>query len=178
MAPALFTETTTDMRINREEIFGPVAAVIRVKDYDEALAVANDTPYGLSAGIVTTSLKLREPLQAQLDERPGDGEPADGRPRLPRAVRRPEEVAATARASRAATRRTSTRSSRRRIPRLKAYGDVVARSDDSVELLVVAHQRCRRSSSAPLVAAGGCHDRAARASRTHFWSTTGERDRA
>ena len=45
------------MRINREEIFGPVASVIRVKDYDEALAVANDTPFGLSSGICTTSLK-------------------------------------------------------------------------------------------------------------------------
>jgi len=57
MAPAIFTESKPDMRINREEIFGPVAAVIKVRDYDEALAVANDTPYGLSAGIVTTSLK-------------------------------------------------------------------------------------------------------------------------
>jgi aldehyde dehydrogenase (NAD+) len=57
MAPALFTETTGEMRINREEVFGPVAAVIRVKDYDAALAAANDTPFGLSAGIVTTSLK-------------------------------------------------------------------------------------------------------------------------
>ncbi len=57
MAPALFTDTTPEMRINREEIFGPVAAVIRVKDYETALAMANDTPYGLSAGIVTTSLK-------------------------------------------------------------------------------------------------------------------------
>jgi len=57
MAPALFTETSPAMRINKEEIFGPVAAVIRVKDYDEALAVANDTPFGLSAGIATTSLK-------------------------------------------------------------------------------------------------------------------------
>ena len=57
MAPALFTETTGDMRINREEVFGPVAAVIRVKNYDEALAMANATPYGLSAGIATTSLK-------------------------------------------------------------------------------------------------------------------------
>ena len=45
------------MRISREEIFGPVASVIRVKDYDEALAVANDTPFGLSSGIFTTSLK-------------------------------------------------------------------------------------------------------------------------
>ncbi|RVI72285.1 aldehyde dehydrogenase family protein, partial [Sinorhizobium meliloti] len=57
LQPALFTEATNEMRISREEIFGPVAAVIRVKDYDEALAVANDTPFGLSSGIATTSLK-------------------------------------------------------------------------------------------------------------------------
>ncbi len=57
LAPALFTDTTNDMRINCEEIFGPVATVIRVQDYDEALATANDTPFGLSAGIATTSLK-------------------------------------------------------------------------------------------------------------------------
>jgi len=57
LSPALFTEATNDMRIAREEIFGPVAAVIRVKDYDEALAVANDTGFGLSSGIATTSLK-------------------------------------------------------------------------------------------------------------------------
>ncbi len=57
MAPALLTDTTSSMRINREEVFGPVASVIRVKDYEEALSVANDTPFGLSAGIATTSLK-------------------------------------------------------------------------------------------------------------------------
>ncbi|MCK8778538.1 aldehyde dehydrogenase family protein [Rhizobium sp. NTR19] len=57
LAPTLFTEATNQMRISREEIFGPVASVIRVKDYEEALAVANDTPFGLSAGIATTSLK-------------------------------------------------------------------------------------------------------------------------
>jgi acyl-CoA reductase-like NAD-dependent aldehyde dehydrogenase len=57
MAPALFTESSSAMRINTDEIFGPVAAVIRVKDYEEALAVANATEFGLSAGIVTTSLK-------------------------------------------------------------------------------------------------------------------------
>jgi alpha-ketoglutaric semialdehyde dehydrogenase len=57
LQPALFTDTHNDMRINREEIFGPVASVIRVKDYDAALAVANDTPFGLSSGICTTSLK-------------------------------------------------------------------------------------------------------------------------
>ena len=57
LQPALFTDTTNDMRVNREEIFGPVATVIRVKDYDEALAVANDTPFGLSSGICTSALK-------------------------------------------------------------------------------------------------------------------------
>jgi len=45
------------MRISREEIFGPVASVIRVKDYEAALSVANDTPFGLSSGICTTNLK-------------------------------------------------------------------------------------------------------------------------
>jgi len=56
-APALITETTPSMRINREEVFGPVASVMRVKDYDEALAVTNDTQFGLTAGIATRSLK-------------------------------------------------------------------------------------------------------------------------
>ena len=57
LAPALFTEATNDMRISREEVFGPVANIVRVKDYDEALAIANDTEFGLSSGICTTSLK-------------------------------------------------------------------------------------------------------------------------
>lgn len=57
MAPAFFSASDKAMRINREEIFGPVASVIRVRDYEEALATANDTAFGLSAGIATTSLK-------------------------------------------------------------------------------------------------------------------------
>ena len=57
LSPTLFTEIDQTMRIAREEVFGPVAAVIRVKDYDAALAAANDTRFGLSAGICTTSLK-------------------------------------------------------------------------------------------------------------------------
>ena len=64
LAPALFTDTHNRMRINREEIFGPVATVIRVRDYDEALAVANDTDFGLTAGICTTSLKHARHFQA------------------------------------------------------------------------------------------------------------------
>ncbi len=57
LQPALFTETSSDMKINREEIFGPVASVIAVDNYEEALSVANDTEFGLSSGICTTSLK-------------------------------------------------------------------------------------------------------------------------
>jgi alpha-ketoglutaric semialdehyde dehydrogenase len=49
-----------EMRIYREEIFGPVLAVMKVTDYEAALAAAEDTPFGLSAGIVTTSLKYAE----------------------------------------------------------------------------------------------------------------------
>jgi aldehyde dehydrogenase (NAD+) len=57
LQPALFVEATNAMRICQEEIFGPVASVIRVKNYDEALATANETPMGLTAGICTASLK-------------------------------------------------------------------------------------------------------------------------
>jgi aldehyde dehydrogenase (NAD+) len=53
----LFVGTDNKMRINREEIFGPVASVIKVDSYEEALAIANDTTFGLSSGIATASLK-------------------------------------------------------------------------------------------------------------------------
>lgn len=57
LAPTLFTETVSSMRINQEEVFGPVASVIRVRDYEEALSVCNDVEVGLCAGICTQSLK-------------------------------------------------------------------------------------------------------------------------
>jgi acyl-CoA reductase-like NAD-dependent aldehyde dehydrogenase len=57
MQPAIFTGAANAMRIAREEIFGPVACVFRAKNYDEALALANDTEFGLAAGICTSSLK-------------------------------------------------------------------------------------------------------------------------
>ncbi len=67
VAPVLFADTTNVQRINREEVFGPFASVIRVRDYDEALAVANDTDYGLSAGIVTTSMKHARHFRANVE---------------------------------------------------------------------------------------------------------------
>ncbi len=57
MSPALIADTDPAMRINVEEVFGPVVSTIRVKSYEEALTVANFGNFGLSAGIVTTSLK-------------------------------------------------------------------------------------------------------------------------
>ncbi len=57
MTPALFADTGNDMRVNQEEIFGPVATTIKAGDVEEALAIANDTAFGLSAGLCTTSLK-------------------------------------------------------------------------------------------------------------------------
>ena len=57
LSPALIVDTNNAMVVNTEEIFGPVATVIKVADYDEALAVANDTEFGLSTGICSSSLK-------------------------------------------------------------------------------------------------------------------------
>ena len=56
MAPALLVDTRNDMRVNREELFAPIACVQRVGSYEEGLTLANDTEFGLTAGIVTTSL--------------------------------------------------------------------------------------------------------------------------
>jgi aldehyde dehydrogenase (NAD+) len=63
MSAAVIADTTPQMRINTEEVFGPVASIIRVKDYDEALAVANGGEFGLSAGICTSSLKYARHFQ-------------------------------------------------------------------------------------------------------------------
>jgi alpha-ketoglutaric semialdehyde dehydrogenase len=66
-APALFVNTNNSMRINQEEIFGPCASVIKVGSFEEAIAVANDTEFGLSSGICTTSLKYTREFKRQAD---------------------------------------------------------------------------------------------------------------
>lgn len=53
----LLTDTTPQMRINGGAIFGPVVSVLRAKNYDEELAIANDTQFRLASGIASTSLK-------------------------------------------------------------------------------------------------------------------------
>ena len=56
MAPTVIADTNPDQRINCEEVFGPVASTVKVRDYEEALEIANRGQFGLSAGIVTNSL--------------------------------------------------------------------------------------------------------------------------
>jgi aldehyde dehydrogenase (NAD+) len=57
MSPALIADTDPAMRINQEEVFGPVVSTVRAANYEEALTLANQGNFGLSAGIVTRSLK-------------------------------------------------------------------------------------------------------------------------
>ena len=54
--PTLLTDVTTDMKVTREETFGPVAPLFRFKDEDEAIALANDTEFGLAAYFYATNL--------------------------------------------------------------------------------------------------------------------------
>src|SRR5579872_7285586 len=55
--PAVFLDATNDMTVSRQEIFGPCVSIIPADGLEHAIAVANDTPFGLSAGICTGSLK-------------------------------------------------------------------------------------------------------------------------
>ena len=60
VSPALFTDVKPSMRIAREEIFGPVLAIIEVESYEDAIAKANDTEYGLSAAIATNNARYMQ----------------------------------------------------------------------------------------------------------------------
>ena len=66
MAPAVFAGTRNDMRINREEMFAPITCVIKADSYDEALALANDSAFGLTAGIMTRSLARASHFRANM----------------------------------------------------------------------------------------------------------------
>lgn len=66
MAPTVFAGTRNDMVINREEMFAPITCVIKAGSYGEALAIANDSPFGLTGGIMTTSLARAAHFRANM----------------------------------------------------------------------------------------------------------------
>ena len=66
MNPAVFTGTTNDMRVNREEMFAPITCVMKAGGYEEALSIANDTVFGLTAGIMTRSLARASHFRANM----------------------------------------------------------------------------------------------------------------
>ena len=66
MAPTVFARTRNDMRINREEMFAPITCILKVDSYAEALAVANDSEFGLTAGIMTRSLARASHFRANM----------------------------------------------------------------------------------------------------------------
>jgi len=65
--PTVLTDVPHEARAYREELFGPVATVFRVKDVDEALALANDTPYGLGASVWTRDHGERDRFVAGIE---------------------------------------------------------------------------------------------------------------
>jgi RHH-type proline utilization regulon transcriptional repressor/proline dehydrogenase/delta 1-pyrroline-5-carboxylate dehydrogenase len=65
--PTIFVDVKPEMRIAREEIFGPVVSVIKVCDLDEAIAVANSTDYALTAGFFSRSPANIERAKAQIE---------------------------------------------------------------------------------------------------------------
>lgn len=67
LGPTLFVDTANDLPLNREEAFGPIACVLRARDVDDAIAIANDTPYGLVASVVTTSLAHATRFRAEAE---------------------------------------------------------------------------------------------------------------
>jgi (Z)-2-((N-methylformamido)methylene)-5-hydroxybutyrolactone dehydrogenase len=65
--PTIFTGVSSEMRIAREEVFGPVLAVIPFRDEDEAVEIANDTIYGLAAGVWTKSIRRALEIPRRLE---------------------------------------------------------------------------------------------------------------
>lgn len=64
--PTVFGNVNSHSRVAREEIFGPVVSLIRFEDEDQAVAIANDTPYGLAAGVWTENIRRAHRMASRL----------------------------------------------------------------------------------------------------------------
>ena len=101
--PTIFTDVRNDMRIAQEEIFGPVLSVIRYSDDEEAIRIANDTPYGLSAAVWSSdyeralSVARPDPGRHRVGQRRAHGQPGAAVRRLQAERPRPRARAARAR---------------------------------------------------------------------------------
>ena len=73
MAPTILDKTDNAYAINREELFAPITSLIKADDYQHALSIANDTVFGLTGGIVTTSLRTATAFQKTYKYRLRDG---------------------------------------------------------------------------------------------------------
>lgn len=65
--PTLFSDVTNDMTIAREEIFGPVLSIIAYRDVEEAIAIANDTPYGLQAYVASSNAARAQAVASRIE---------------------------------------------------------------------------------------------------------------
>ncbi|XP_052281124.1 aldehyde dehydrogenase, cytosolic 2-like [Dreissena polymorpha] len=65
--PTVFSDATDDMRIAKEEIFGPVQSILKFKDIDEVIERANNTSYGLAAGVMTRDINKALKISQNLD---------------------------------------------------------------------------------------------------------------
>jgi aldehyde dehydrogenase (NAD+) len=65
--PTIFTNVKPDMRIAQEEVFGPVLSIIPFEDEEDAIRIANDTLYGLAAGVWTTSMRRALTMSERLE---------------------------------------------------------------------------------------------------------------
>ena len=89
--PTVLSGVTREMRIFREESFGPVTSIIKVRDHKEALEIANDTDYGLSAGVITNDMQKAMELAFSLEFRHGASQRLHRVGRAARAVWRRQE---------------------------------------------------------------------------------------
>ncbi len=107
MKPTIFANVKNDMTIAREEIFGPVLAILPYRDEEEAIRIANDTPYGLSGYVTSGDLDRARRVASRL--RTGNVHLNGAGPDFTRSLRRLQAVGQRPRVGRASASRSSSK---------------------------------------------------------------------